>query len=313
MFEVSFTNVDKVLWPDDGYTKADLIKYYIDVAPYILPHLLSRPLVLTRYPNGIHGKWFYQKNAPDNTPSWIKTATYEHKDSVINYILADNPEALAWLANQGCIEIHPWLSTISHPGSPDFMVLDIDPMPPTGFREAAMVAIETKKVLDVLGLNSWVKTSGATGIHIYIPIETKYSYKEVVKASIKIAKVVWSKMPDTVTLERTIAKRGPKVYFDCYQNGLGKTLAGPYSVRPREKAPVSTPLLWEELYSSIQKGSESSQSGNMDFHSNGENKHLDPEDFNIESVPDRLRRTGDPFEGILTNRMSLERVLNSPN
>ncbi|HHY39522.1 MAG TPA: DNA polymerase domain-containing protein, partial [Clostridia bacterium] len=194
---------------------------------------------------------------------------------------------LAWLANQACIEIHPWLSRVTSPRRPDLMVLDIDPMPPTGFNESLIVAREIKKVLDAVGLRSWIKTSGATGLHIYVPIEPKYDYPTVVKGSLIVARTVKASLPELVTLERTVAKRGPKVYLDCYQNALGKTLAAPYSVRPRRKAPVSIPLSWDEI----------------------EPSGIRPEDFNIKSVPQRLKEVGDPFRSLLDYAQPLEVIM----
>lgn len=297
VYQVPFTNIDKVLWPEDGYTKGDLIRYYIEVAPYMLPHLQLRPLVLTRHPDGIDGEWFYQKNAPEYTPPWIKTVRYEHKNGAVDYILAENPETLAWLANEACIEIHAWLSKITSPRQPELMVLDIDPMPPTGFDESVVVACETKRVLDAVGLQSWVKTSGATGLHIYVPIEAKYDYRDVVRAAVAVARTVETSLPELVTLERRVVKRGPKVYLDCYQNALGKTLAAPYSVRPRKNAPVSTPLSWDEVACKGPNGKSNDTSA------------VNPERFNIKTVPERLKEAGDPFAAILNYSQSLNSLL----
>lgn len=272
--ELSLSNLEKVFWPREGYTKGDLLQYYVAVAAYLLPHLAGRPLNLTRYPDGINGKNFYQKDIPATAPPWIKTVRIAHEDHDVNYCLADSPAALAWLAQWGCVEIHPWLSRVDALDLPDFAVFDLDPSPPAGFREAAEVALVVRRSLEEFGLRVYPKTSGATGVHLFLPIVRAYTYKEVETFVGRVADVISRVLPDKTTRERTVAKRRG-VYIDHPQNIKGKTLASVYSLRPLPGAPVSVPVTWDEL------------------------PHARPEEFNLRTVPERLARVGDLFAPVL--------------
>lgn len=281
---LTLTNLDKILWPDDHITKAELIHYYLEVYPFLAPHLVGRPLVVTRYPDGIHGQHFYQKDAPDYSPDWISTCPLYSEESkrVINYILADDLPTICWLANQACIELHPWMSSSSHLDYPDFAVLDLDPAGQTTYQDACAVALVLKQVLDELNLLSLVKTSGATGLHIYLPVKPEYTYEEIRLFTRSIAEIVVELVPDKATIVRQVKKRGNLVYVDYLQNVRGKTVCSPYSVRPRPHAPVSTPLHWEEVPGSS------------------------PTDFTIRTVLPRLHQTGDLFAPLLENPQSLQ-------
>lgn len=275
--ELSLTNLDKILWPDEGYTKGDLIDYYVQAAPFILPHLKSRPLVFTRYPNGINGKHFYQKNAPDYMPDWIPTFPWINEDGSANYhILAENGATLAWLGNQACLEIHTWLSSADSILNPDYFVFDLDPSPGSTWQNVVDIALAIKQILDELGLKGYPKTSGGEGLHIYLPVEPIYTYEELRDFSGRIAAMVCTILPDIATIERTVAKRGTKVYVDYMQNIIGKTLCAPYSVRPRPGAPVSAPLNWEEI------------------------TEVSPNDFTIKNMLTRLNRLDDLFHPVLS-------------
>lgn len=279
---VQLSNLDKVFWPDTGYTKADLIQYYAEMAPVILPHLKDRPLTLTRCPDGIDGKLFYQKNAPPHTPDWVRTHASGDGDKMINYVLADEAATIVWLANQACIGIHPWLSTVHRPDFPDHIVIDLDPNPPTGFTEARRIAFVVREVLDNMGLVGYPKLSGATGIHVYVPVVPSFPFSVTARLAGFVGQVVSRLLPKQATNERTVSARGARVYVDHLQNLPGQTIAAPYSVRPRPGAPVSVPVTWAEL------------------------SDCRPEDFHIKNVPDRVRRRGDLFAGVLSDKQAID-------
>lgn len=278
---LQLSNLDKVLWPDTGYTKSDLIQYYREIAPTLLPHLRNRPLTLTRCPDGIGETLFYQKNAPPHTPAWVRTYRAVGDDKVINYVLADEPATLVWLANQACIGIHPWLSSIESPAQPDQIVIDLDPNPPAGFEEARRIALVVREVLHKMELVGYPKLSGATGVHVYIPVEPIFPFSVAARFAGFIAQTVARLLPDEATNERTIRARGARVYVDYLQNVSGQTIAAPYSVRPRPGAPVSVPVTWDEL------------------------TDCRPEDFDIKNVPERVRKVGDLFAAVLRNKQSI--------
>jgi len=282
--DVMLTNLSKPFWPDDGYTKGDLVAYYLEIAPYLLPHLNDRRLTLTRYPDGIHGHRFYQKNVPAVAPAWLRRAPYLHGSRTVNYCVADRPAALVWLAQWGVIELHPWLSRIASPETPDFAVFDLDPTPPCGLAEAVEVARLIRTVLDGLGLRAYPKTSGATGLHLYLPLCPGYDYPTAAGLVARVADLIHRACPDLTTRERPVARRSG-VYIDHLQNAQGKTLVASYSLRPLRGAPVSTPLHWDELAG------------------------LRAEKFTLRSVPERLRRMGDLFAPVLEDRQDVDRAL----
>ncbi|MDN5327166.1 MAG: bifunctional non-ous end joining protein LigD [Moorella sp. (in: firmicutes)] len=286
--QLKLTNLDKVFWPE-GLTKLDLIKYYIDMAPVILPYLQDRPLVLKRYPDGITGEAFYQKECPAYAPDWIATAPIYHADSdkTINYILGNNEATLIWLANQGCIEIHAWLSRASHLEHPDIAVMDLDPAPGVTFKDVLDIALLVYQALKEFHLSGYPKTSGATGLHIFIPLEPRWSFHQVTDAMGYLARLVAGVYPRKATTERSISKRKDRVYLDYLQNARGRSMAFPYSLRPLPGAPVSTPLTWEE----VKRGM------------------FSPKDFNIHTARERLQAYGDLYRDFLAQSNDLEPLL----
>lgn len=284
---VELTNLDKVFWPQ-GYTKAHLIRYYYEVAPYALRYLKDRPVVMNRFPDGTGGKNFYQKECPEHAPEWVETVSVFHDDAhrVINYVVYRDEATIIWLAQAGCIEMHAWLSRKNDLAHPDIAVLDLDPMPGATFGDAREVALLVREALTGVGLEGFPKTSGATGLHVFIPIAPAYTFQQVAHAMGVIARAVARACP-RATVERSVARRGSRVYVDFLQNVYGKTMAFPYSVRPLPGAPVSTPLTWEELLAPA----------------------LSPEQFNIETVPVRLKEMEDPYAGMLGKAQRLDALL----
>lgn len=286
-YQFKVSNLDKVFWPDDGYTKADLINYYASIEQYILPHLKNRPTVITRYPDGINGKSFYQKNAPTYLPAWIKTYPWWSSDSNrhIDLILIEHPAALTWLANQACIEMHPWLSNCNTISYPDFIVFDLDPSPESQYKDLVEIALLLQKLLAQLGLASYPKTSGGDGLHIYVPIANLYTYPEVRLFAEKVVSLIVQTFPQTATIQRTVNKRGSKIYIDYLQNVIGKTICSPYSLRPRSGATASAPLSWDEV------------------------PYAQPQDFTIKTLPRRCHKIGDIFNHVLTDKQSLDKAM----
>lgn len=283
------TNPDKIYWPEDGYTKKDLVEYYLKAAPYILPYLKGRPESLLRHPNGINGQGFFQKNIGDTTPEWIETRVV-HSDSGdkdINYMICNDKATLIYMANLGCIEINPWFSRLESLDNPDYMVIDLDPEE-IEFDKVIETALAVKEVLDKAKAKSFVKTSGATGIHIYVPLKTKYDYDVSKDFAHVIANLANKLVPDFTSLERSPSKRKHKVYLDFLQNRRGQTLAAPYSVRPKPGATVATPLDWKE----VKPG-------------------LHPSNFTIKNIFKRLEKRGDTFKGIFGPGIDIEKCINN--
>jgi len=286
--KLKLTNLGKIYWPDEGYTKGDLIKYYLDVSEFILPYLKNRPQSLNRFPNGIKGASFYHKDMEtDQLPTWAKTVKLYSKanDHDIDYLICNDIPTLLYMANLGCIEINPWHSTYQNPEYPDYMMLDLDPgnIP---FKEVVNTALVIKEISDELNIKSYCKTSGATGLHIYFPLGAKYNYDQVKIFAEILANLTHSRIPSVTTVERTISKRGDKIYVDFLQNRKGQTIAAPYSVRPRPDATVSTPLDWDEV-----------------------NHNLTPGMFTIKNTLTRLKTKGDLWQGIFKNPLNLEKLL----
>jgi len=279
------SNVDKQFFVD-GYTKGDLITYYRAVAPLLLPHLADRAIVLARFPDGADGEWFYEKQAPSHTPEWLPTFPLpsEHRGDAIDYVTAPDAEALMWIANLGAIEIHPWLSRVMAPDRPDFAIFDLDPADDASWDQVVRVAHLVNVALERLGLAGYPKTSGATGLHIYVPIEPEFEYRRVRRFVEAIGGLIVGADPDLATMEWDIPKRAGRVFIDHNQNVGGKTIASVYSVRPRPGAPVSTPLLWPEV------------------------ETVDPTSFTISTVWDRLSRHGDLFAPVLRGGQRLEQA-----
>ncbi len=284
---LTFNNLGKVYWPGEGYTKRDMLNYYYQVAPYILPYIINRPQSLNRYPNGIKGKSFYQKDVTGTAPEWLKQEPYttnegEHK----NFMVPENEAGLLWMANLGAIEINPWNSTVLTPDHPDWCCLDLDPDKGNTFEQVITTAQTVKAVLDELKIKGYPKTSGSTGIHIYIPLNAKYTYDECQLFGKLIAKQVHERLPKFTSIERFTRNRKGKIYIDYLQNRPKATLAAPYSLRPKPGATVSMPLHWEE----VKKG-------------------LQLKDFNIANSMARVKKEGDLFKPVLGKGVNIRQVL----
>lgn len=285
--DLKFSNLSKVYWPEEGYTKRDMFNYYYQVSEFILPYLKDRPLSLNRFPGGIHGKSFYQKDVKGKAPDWAKTFPYSTSDGEDKEFLVGNDEAtLLWMASLGCIEMNPWFSRTAHPDNPDYCVIDLDPSETTTFEQVIQAAQEVKKVLDAIDVVSYVKTSGSTGIHIYIPLGAKYSYDQSQMFAKLLVSVVHDTLPDYTSLERKIKDREGKMYLDFLQNRPGATIACAYSLRPKVGATVSMPLHWDE----VKKG-------------------LQMKDFTVENTLARIKSEGDLFKGTLQGGIDMEKAL----
>ncbi|WP_207533101.1 DNA ligase D [Desertivirga arenae] len=291
--ELKLTNLNKIYWPDEGITKGNLIAYYRSISDYILPYLKDRPLSLNRHPNGIKGSNFFQKDLDtDQIPSWIKSQPIhsESNDKNIDYLICNDLPTLLWMANLGCIEINPWLSTYKKPENPIFAVMDLDPNDVDDFTEVVRVAQTTKEILDQMKVRSFIKTSGSRGLHIFIHVGAKYDY-DIIKNFVQyLGKLILEQHPDTTSLERSPSKRKKKIYLDFLQNRRGQTIAAPYSVRPKPGATVSTPLLWEEV-----------------------NEDLDIKAFTIFNTLDRIKEKGDLWQDITKESTDLKAALERLN
>jgi bifunctional non-homologous end joining protein LigD len=285
--DLKFTNLSKIYWPEDKVTKRDMFNFYYQVADYILPYLKDRPMSLNRFPGGIHGPSFYQKDVKDKAPEWAKTFPYTTSDGEEKEYLVGNDEAtLLWMASLGCIEMNPWFSRVQSPDHPDYCVIDLDPDKNT-FDQVIEAAQEVKKVLDAIDVPCYCKTSGSTGIHIYIPLAAKYTYDQSQLFARILVNIVHKNIPDYTSLERMVANRKGKMYLDFLQNRPGATIAGPYSLRPKVGATVSMPLHWDEVKPGLKM-----------------------KDFTIFNTMDRLKVEGDLFKGALGPGIDLEAAIN---
>ena len=285
---LKFSHLSKIYWPKEKYTKRDLLNYYYQVAPYIIPYLKDRPQSLNRYPNGIGGPSFYQKDVTGKAPDWIGLFPYTtSEDEDKNYMTCNKDADLLYMVNLGCIEMHPWNSTVQKPDNPDWCLIDLDPSDKNTFEQVIEVAQTTKKVLDEIGVKGYCKTSGSTGMHIYIPLLPKYTYDECQLFGRWIATEVHERLPEITSIERIVKKRKGKLYVDFLQNRPGATLAAPYSARPKPGATVSMPLHWEE----VKKG-------------------LQLKDFTIKNAMERIKREGDIFKPVLGKGIDLAKILN---
>jgi bifunctional non-homologous end joining protein LigD len=285
--DMKFTNLSKVYWPDDHVTKRDMINYYYQVAPYILPYVKDRPQTLNRFPHGIKGETFYQKDVKGKAPEWIKTFPYhsytDGRDK--EFLVCTDEASLLYIASLGCIEINPWSSRTEKPDNPDWCIIDLDPDKNT-FEQVMEAACVTKKILDAIEVEAYPKTSGSTGLHIYIPLGAKYSYEDSKEFGRKLAKLIHAELPDFTSIERKVTDRKGKMYIDFLQNRPQATVAGPYSLRPKQGATVSMPLHWDE----IKLG-------------------LTIKSFTIFNAIDRLKEQGDLFTGVLGKGIDLEKTL----
>lgn len=287
--KLKITNLAKVYWPDEGITKLELISYYAKISKYILPYLKDRPQSLNRHPNGIKEPGFYQKDMDTAIiPKWLKTVKLESKTNPdgIDYLICNDVATLVYMANLGCIEINPWHSTFRKPEHPTYMMLDLDPGDGNTFTDVVNTALVVKELCDQAGIPCFCKTSGATGLHVFIPLGAKYDYDQTRTFAELLAGIVHSRLPSTTSIERSTLKRRNRVYVDFLQNRKSQTIAAPYSVRPKPGATVSTPLLWKEV-----------------------NHQLSPQMFTIGNIEKRLEKTGDLWEGVLGQGISMSKAL----
>ena len=246
--DIRLTNLEKVLFPEDGYTKADLIRYYTEVSPFLLPAIRDRPLTMKVMPDGIAGPFFYQKDKPEFTPKWVQTWVDKtaEREGGIDYVLGNNLATLVWLANYTAIEIHPWLSRVDDPDHPDIAIIDLDPQTGSTWDDVKEAAHIVHELLDAVGLQGFPKTTGSRGIHIWVPIARQYSFDDSRNFVLEIGKAARERAPKLITVE-VVKDRRRGIYIDFLQNVGGKTTAGPYSVRPIRRAPVSAPVRWDEI------------------------------------------------------------------
>ncbi len=281
------TNLRKVFWPAEGYTKGDLIEYYERVAAWMLPYLRDRPLVLTRFPDGIAGKSFYQKDAPEFAPAWVRTERIYSRDTErdIAYLVVDDVEMLRYVANSAAIPIHCWASRVPSLERPDWLVLDLDPKG-APFTDVVRVALALRRILDDLALPSYVKTSGATGLHILLPLGARYTYEQARTFARLLAVLGVEAEPEISTVARPLRDRGGKVYIDFGQNGHGQTIVAPFSLRPLPGAPASCPLEWREV-----------------------TPRLDPARFNLKTIAARFEKIADPLAPVLGESVDMAAAL----
>jgi len=286
---LKFTNLNKIFYPGEGIAKRDLIIYYDAVANLIIPHLRDRPLSLKRYPNGIDHDFFFQKDAEDKVPEWVRLEPIfsEHNQDQIHYIICNDRATLLYLANLACIDQNPWMSRLGSLDNPDFALIDLDPTEGCPYDQIVEAAQLVKKTLDSIGLAGYPKTTGGDGMHIYIPLDPVYTYEQVRSFAEILSILVIRQKPNLFTTPRAVSRRKKaKVYFDYLQISSAKTIAAPYVPRAYPGAAVSTPLDWSE----VKKG-------------------LEPHQFNIHNVLDRFERVGDLFAPVLTNRQRFEASL----
>jgi bifunctional non-homologous end joining protein LigD len=278
---VRLTNLDKLFWPKLGITKRDLIQYYVDIAPALLPHLKDRAMVMKRYPNGAAGDFFFMKRAPSPRPAWIEICSIEHSSgNVIDFPMIQDLASLMWVINLGCIDLNQWYARCDDVDRPDYLHFDLDPVPGASFEKVIEAALFLKTALDSLKIPSYPKTTGSKGIHIYIPIKYGPTQKQVWNFAKHFSHAVAGEAPELLTAVYQVSKR-PKgrVLVDYNQNAWGRTLASVYSVRPKDRPTVSTPLRWTDLKRGVALG-----------------------DFRIDNVPARVRRLGDLFEPLVAKK-----------
>lgn len=286
--EITFTSLHKPYWKKEGFSKGHMLNYYLQVAPYLLPYMLGRPQSLHRYPNGIDAPGFYQKDVQGKVAEWIVTHEdfSESTNKPVHYLVCVNEATLLYMANLGCIEMHPWHSRVASVNNPDWCLIDLDPDTMNTYDQVVETAQVVKKILDNVGAESYPKTSGSTGLHIYIPLGAKWSYDESKELAQTVVTLANRELPKLTSLERDPDKRQGKIYLDFLQNRETQTAAAPYSLRPKPGVPVSTPLHWEE----VKKG-------------------LTPKAFTAYTIFDRLKAEGDLFKPVLGRGINLPKVL----
>ena len=285
---VNFSNPNKIYWPAEGYTKGDMIEYYRAVSPWLLPYLRNRPVVLTRFPDGIDGKSFYQKDAPEFAPEWMRTVSIWSNDTQrdIRYFVADDVESILYIANSGSIPLHIWGSRVGSLELPDWCVIDLDPKE-APFSDVIRTALVLRQICEAAGLPSYVKTTGKTGLHILLPLGRQFTYELSRTLGELLARLVLRELNDIATITRHVTKRGDKVYLDYLQNRHGQLIVAPFSVRPLPGASVSMPLTWDEV-----------------------NDSLDPRAFTIRTAVERMEKLGaDPVVPVLEEKPDLSKVL----
>ncbi|HUH08804.1 MAG TPA: non-homologous end-joining DNA ligase [Egibacteraceae bacterium] len=285
--EVRVRNLDKLFWAPEGYTKADLLAYYFNIADWILPHLRGRPLTLKRMPDGADGEFFYEKHAPNHTPDWVATAEVTSRDDgkTIDYLLAEDRPTLVWLANLGCIEMHSWHSPVQRIGTADYAFFDLDPFD-VPFATVREVALLIRAVLDELGLRGYARTSGATGMQVHVPLDPVHPYRQVTEWVERVCRLINRADPERTTMQWQVSKRSGQVFLDHNMNTEGKSIVVTYSARPERAAPVATPLTWDE----VAGGAE-------------------PQDFTISTVFSRLERVGDLYAPVLEGGQDLRAAM----
>jgi bifunctional non-homologous end joining protein LigD len=287
---VNLTNLQKVFWPETGITKRDLLQYYADISPVLLPYLLNRAMVMKRYPDGAYGKFFFQKRAPEARPKWIPICAIQHPSAnLVDFPVIQNLAGLLWVVNLGCIDLNPWYARCDHVDRPDYLHFDLDPTPGADFKQVLEAALLVRDALAELKIPSYPKTTGSRGVHIYVPIVRGPLQKQVWTFAKAQAKQLEARHPEIVTAEYRVAKRPERhVLVDYNQNAWGRTLASVYSVRPKPHATVSAPVSWEE----VERG-------------------IAIEDFRLDNMVERVKRVGDLFRPVHLERgrVKLERFL----
>ena len=288
--EVQLTNLDKVFWPELGYTKRDLLQYYADISGALLPHIQDRAMVMKRYPNGILGKWFFMKRTPSPAPEWLQICEIRHEsNNVIPFPMIQDLASLLWVINLGCIDLNPWYSRCDDVDRPDFLHFDLDPVEGATFEGVRQTAVTVRDALTSLGMSPIAKTSGSKGIHVYVPIVRGPAQKDVWRFAKAFAQQMELGFPELITAEYRVAKRPRgRVLVDYNQNAWGQTLASVYSVRPNPHAAVSTPVTWDEVESGFEI-----------------------KDFRLDNVPARVREQGDLWKPLLAtqDRFELDKFL----
>jgi bifunctional non-homologous end joining protein LigD len=273
--EVVVSNLDKLFWPEQGFTKGDLLELYRDIAPILLPYLHDRPFIMRLWPDGISGKNFYRWRLPAHAPEWLSRYVYELQTAqrTAEMPMVDDSAALIWVVNQGVIEMHPWVATRNDPEHPTWMFFDLDPVASVPFARVLEVASWVGEMLDALGLLGLPKTSGGDGVHIFVPLAPGYSFEEVRAWLAAFIEQLERRYPGAITSDKRLAARKGKVLIDYSQNAMGKSIVAPYSVRAKPGAPISTPLRWEEV----------------------RERKVRPSDFTLQTVRDRLMKVDDLF------------------
>jgi bifunctional non-homologous end joining protein LigD len=289
---VSLTNLNKPFWPKLGLTKGDLLRYYAAIAPVLVPHLKDRAMVMKRYPHGVDGGFFFMKRAPQHRPEWIEVCSIEHRSgNVIDFPVVSDLASLLWVVNLGCIDLNPWYARCEDVDRPDFLHFDLDPVPKASFTQVCEAALDVRSVLSHLGMNTYVKTTGSRGLHVYIPIVHGPTQKQVWAFAKHFAQQMERAYPKLITAEYRVARRPPgRVLVDYNQNAWGRTLASVYSVRPRAVPAVSAPLTWEEVEHGVRI-----------------------EDFRIDNMHARVAEVGDLWKPLLgvRGRFRLEQVIDA--